>query len=373
MAHSPTGLTAEAPTFTDLEGPVDSFLTPAVLEKSPLFQDERFPNIVTTLSGTVLASWGSQNIRVRRSEDGGATWGEPITVDPNGFQGGGTLVDETTGAVFLFVQDGHPPSPLTVYKSDDDGRTWSATEVVLHPDASGAIPSMHMNESGITLRRGPHAGRLIRASRYYAKGNQSAHWPNHYTNAIYSDDHGATWSSSAPFPENGTGEAAIAELADGTLLYNSRSHFPQNPRSTRRRQAISDDQGASWKDWTLVEALPDGRQDRAYGCMGGLVRLPIRDEDILVYSNLDTDQATRERVTIWVSFDGGATWPVKRLAHEGPSAYSSLATGRPGTPSEGWIYLHYENGGDGGSTVARFNLTWALDGQRTGDGAVPPL
>ena len=105
--------------------------------------------------------------------------------------------------------------------------------------------------------------------------------------------------------------------------------------------------------------------------LDGLVRLPVAGQDILVFSNIDTPRATRERSTVWASFDGGQTWPIKRLMYDGPSAYSSLTAGRPGTPSEGWIYLHFEGGPAGGSQVARFNLTWLLQGEATGDGNVP--
>ena len=75
---------------------------------------------------------------------------------------------------------------------------------------------------------------------------------------------------------------------------------------------------------------------------------------------------------MWASFDGGKTWPLKRLVDGGRSGYSSLAVGRPGTPSEGWIYLHFEGGPKGGSTVARFNLSWLIEGAETGDGRLPP-
>jgi len=74
---------------------------------------------------------------------------------------------------------------------------------------------------------------------------------------------------------------------------------------------------------------------------------------------------------VWASFDGGETWPIKRRVFEGPSAYSSLAAGRSGTPSEGWIYAHFEGGPIGGSAVARFDLAWLLGGEPTGDGVVP--
>ena len=67
-----------------------------------------------------------------------------------------------------------------------------------------------------------------------------------------------------------------------------------------------------------------------------------------------------------MSFDGGKHWPLKRLVTEGGFGYSSLSAGRPGTPSEGWIYVHYERGG---GRVARLNLSWLLKGKATGDGA----
>ena len=64
-----------------------------------------------------------------------------------------------------------------------------------------------------------------------------------------------------------------------------------------------------------VEVLPDGHPHRSYGCMGGLVRLPVAGRDILVFSNIDTPNAKRERATVWASLDGGCTWPVKRLVY----------------------------------------------------------
>lgn len=351
------------------EGSLSPFLGAPQFDEQQIYTDERFPNIVVTTKGTLLATWGNKHIRVRRSEDGGVTWGPEITIANPGFHGGGTTVDENTGDILVFVEEKHPPAPVTVYRSKDDGRTWSPEEFVVSPDQLGHLPSMHMNEQGITLRHGRHKGRLIRPSRYYGEKNDRSEWPNHYTNAVYSDDGGKTWKTSDPFPENGTGEACIIELSDGRLYYNSRVHWQERPNNTRRRAAWSDDGGHSWKDWTIVEVLPDGHQHRSYGCMGGLTRLPVAGRDILIFSNIDTPNAKRERATVWASFDGGQSWPVKRLVHDGPSAYSAMVAGRPRTPSEGWIYLHFESGT--GSRVARFNLAWVLEGEPTGDGQVP--
>tara|TARA_B100000029_G_scaffold107470_1_gene98496 strand:- start:712 stop:1926 length:1215 start_codon:yes stop_codon:yes gene_type:complete len=350
-----------------------SFLGKATFEKQRLFDDQRYPNVVVTNKGTILSVWGNDGVFVRRSEDGGKSWKNIITVSKKGYHGGGTTVDRNSGDILVFIEDRQPPAPLTVYRSQDDGRSWHAQSTIMEKDEAGNSPSMHMNEHGITLQRGPYKGRLIRPTRYYGPNGGGAEWPLQYTNAIYSDDGGKSWKTSKPFPEKGTGEAALVELADGRIYYNSRMHWSQRPRNKRRREAWSNDGGVSWKKWRIIEALPDGDQGRTYGCMGGLTRLPLKDRDILIFSNLDTNATYRERVSVWASFDGGKTWPIKRLADAGRSGYSSLAVGRSQSPSEGWIYLFYEHDPFKGAHIARFNLTWLLDGEVTGDGELPNL
>ena len=325
-----------------------------------IFSDERFPNIVVAMDGTVIATWGSEIYRVRRSEDGGETWGPEITLANPGFQGGGTLVDENTGDILVFVEEGHPVSPLTVYRSKDNGKSWNPEEIEIYPDSNGNVPSMHMNERGITLKYGKHAGRLIRPARCYSNGNDREFWPEHYSTAIFSDDRGKSWHTSKPFPANGTGEAALEELSDGRIYYNSRRHLSTDGLNPRMRHiAWSNDCGESWQDLSVSEVLPDGDQMRDYGLMGGLVRLPLKNQDILLFSNIESEEG-RTHGTVWASFDGGITWPVKRLVDEGSFAYSSMAAGREGTPSEGMIYLLYESGK--GAKIARFNLAWVTEG-----------
>jgi hypothetical protein len=362
------------------DGPIEPFLGAPRFDMQPLFVGQRFPNVVVATDGTVLATWGRDRYQVRRSEDGGATWGPAITVADPGFHGGGALVDEQSGDVLVFVEDQHPPSQLTVYRSSDHGKNWNTHEVVIHADDQGNVPSMHMSETGITLRHGPHSGRLLRPARVYER-------PRGYNTAIFSDDGGSTWHSSGSFPDRGTGEGGVVELSDGRLYYSSRKHFFEDgtPFSHQRLFALSLDGGLSWQDLGAHRTLPDGPRYRGeearganynghFGMMAGLVRLPVKHRDILLYSNADTPSHERISLTVWASFDGGGTWPVRRLVFAGPSAYSSLAAGRPGTPSEGWIYLQFEGGPDGvysAGQLARFNLAWLLQGERTGDGTIP--
>ena len=362
---------------TRLEGRLEAFSGPPRMDLQDIYGDERFPNAVVSLDGVVVATWGAQHLVVRRSEDGGATWGEEISVG-EGIHAGGVTVDEATGDIVLFGHPEHPPgdtspAPRTMYRSADAGKAWQVAPADFGCDAKGMLPSLHYAEHGVALRRGPHPGRLLRPARVFDQGGG-------YNMAIYSDDHGRTWQASQPFPVDGTGEGAVAELSDGRVYYSSRRHRFADGEELRsdRLRAWSDDGGETWTDPEYQKGLPDGPRYRGtdkrganynghFGMAGGLVRLPVAGRDILIYSNADHDGHERIRMTAWASLDGGSTWPVKRLVDDGPSAYSSLTTGRPGTQSEGWIYLQYEVRGAGGR-MARFSLSWLLEGEATGNG-----
>ena len=150
-----------------VESSLESFLNEAVFEKQRLFNDQRYPNIVVTTKGTVLSVWGNNGVVVRRSEDGGKSWKHSITLAKAGYNGGGTIVDNNSGDILVFVEDKQPPAPLTVYRSQDDGKSWKAQSTIIEKDEAGNSPSMHMNEHGITLQHGHNKGRLLRPTRYY--------------------------------------------------------------------------------------------------------------------------------------------------------------------------------------------------------------
>ena len=349
-----------------------------LFEKQMIFKGERFPNIIVAQDGSIVANWGKENCISRRSSDGGRTW-EPAIDIGQGINGGGLTMDENSGEIIAFIEKEHPPSNIKCYKSIDNGKTWDESEIIIFPDSNGIIPSMHMNEHGITLKNKKYKGRLIRPSRFYnAKSSaerklmyssaKEKMWKDQYTNAIYSDDGGKTWVTSEPFPAKGTGEAAIVELSDGTLYYNSRRHFSTDGLNPRMRHiATSKDGGHSWKNIYVSKDLPDGDQSRDYGLMAGLDRLPYKDYDLLVFSNIESDIG-RKNGTVWLSFDGGKSWPIKKLVESEGFKYSSMTVGRKNTPSEGYIYLLYETGTKenfndyGGGMVARFNLSWLMEG-----------
>lgn len=77
----------------DQTGPaVGSHLSAPELTLQPLFSNQRFPNVVIALDGTIVATWGQDHLRSRRSCDGGETW-EPVVDIRRGdsIHGGGTI------------------------------------------------------------------------------------------------------------------------------------------------------------------------------------------------------------------------------------------------------------------------------------------
>jgi sialidase-1 len=390
------------------EGPLDVFLGEPFFDMQVVFDEGdhvREPYLAIAVDGTLLAVRNNKK-HLRRSEDGGRSWGEIIDM-PITHSDSNMIVDENTGDIMsVRMWDGTD----RVFRSTDHGKTWMEEEITINLSelrarfAEAGVKErvtkvdqdkigtyyMHANasEAGVTLRHGEHKGRLLVSATFrpHAKTHPSDRESADeiFSCAVYSDDGGATWQVSGLFPEGFTEEAALTELHDGRIYYNSRSHSGYydktlarklRPDETMRREAWSNDGGQTWEDLNISQVLPDGGgYGRGYGMKGGLTRLPVKDRDVLVFSNADTGGGDRKKMTVWASFDGGKTWPMKRLVYAPYGAYSSLVAGRSDTASEGVIYLLFEGGPDGrysAMQVARFNLSWILEGERTGSGKVP--
>lgn len=341
---------------------VESAQTP-MFDIQLLYDNVRIPNIVVTTDGTVLA-FGKSGRLVRRSTDRGQSWTPSKEVGHDA--GGSAIVDANTGDVMVVrSKQGY------LWRSKDQGQSWRREEILVRPNPlghgspDGVGVQTSCSESGVTLQHGEYKGRLLMPARVQPPygNNDQEWWPYNYNTAIYSDDEGKTWQTAAPV-QSGTGEGTLAELSDGAIYYNSRSHMSVDHR---RRIAWSYTGGEMFVDWRVCDELREVGQPfyfkygtkPSYGCNAGLVHLPLEctgGKDVLIYSAPDDPGGTRVRMTVWASFDRGETWPIKRLVNEGRSAYSSLAAGPDGT-----IYLLFE----GGKTklydqmrVARFNLSW---------------
>ncbi|MFD0318339.1 exo-alpha-sialidase [Streptomyces flavalbus] len=289
----------------------------------------RIPAIVRTNDGTLLAFAEGRvlncgdatdiDIVLKRSTDGGRTWG-PLQVINDG--GGDThgnpapVVDRKTGRVLLAqtYNTGRPDSahcaipcdraPWLQY-SDDDGRTWSRPR-----DLSAELLPAHWNSwfatgpvHGVQLTRGAHAGRLVLGvnAETYSGGRVTA---NHAA-LVISDDGGEHWRIGAtdthPVAADGTfrqkpSEVTPAELPDGTLLVSSRDE--EGTDLGHRSQTLSRDGGESFS--TPFTGLPDLYTPEVQGALLSL------DDRVLLSAPGDPDR--RRTMMLRSSHDGGRTW-----------------------------------------------------------------
>lgn len=320
----------------------------------------RIPSLVTTTNGTLLAISdaryenssdvpGDIDLVVRRSTDNGDTWSSEITINTEHGGDACTVVDKTTGRIFVFYaysefqgifsSDGNPNSPNCLRSqyvySDDDGLTWSAP-VDLTADLYEVGDKSYWASagSGIQLRNGT----LVIPIGVVRPGNQI------FGALIYSTDHGTTWNRSATNSFSGFDENTLIELNDGRIMVNSRNHYGTG----RRLITYTSDLGSTWEpyafDATLIDPICQGNILRYTSTLDGY------NQDRILFSN---PGSTSGRIdgTLRISYDEGQTWAYSKLYQTGSSAYSSTAI-----LPDGKIGLLYESDGYTKIKFKRFNL-----------------
>jgi Neuraminidase (sialidase) len=350
----------------------------------------RIPGIVCTSKGTLLAycearrsaggDWGTIDIMLRRSTDGGQTWSPPrkivnvkgpVQKNPVALAQGlakpdeitinnpVAIVDRKTGAVhFLYCVE---YARCYHMRSDDDGETFSEAA-----DITPAFEKFRSDYDWKVLATGPGHGIQLENGRllcpvWLSTGTGGhAHRPS-CVSVIYSDDHGRTWDrgeivAADPQPKNPS-ETAAVQLADGRVMLNLRHEAAPHFRAV----SLSSDGATGWSELRFDPQLPEPI------CMGSIVRYSQQPEDdanrLLFVNPHNPQDRARVNVTIKLSTDEGQTWPVQRSLEPGVSGYCDLAVGPDKT-----IYCFYERGSVDEShyrpktlCVARFNLAWLME------------
>ena len=291
----------------------------------------RIPSVVVTSKGTVLAfcegrrksrsDTGDIDLVLKRSTDGGATWG-PLQVvwddGPNTVGNPCPVVDRDTGTIWLplthnlgedhesKIIDRTAKGTRTVWvvKSTDDGVTWSKP-VEITKDVKKPEWTWYATGPGIGIQT--KNGRLVIPCDFVEAETKKGG-----SHVLWSADHGATWTPGGAIV-GGVNECQVAERSDGSLLLNLRNHHtPARERAT----ATSSDGGATWSpvaaDATLVEPV----------CQASILRYSW-DPSRLLFSN-PADRKSRIRMTVRLSRDEGATWTTVREFGDAPAAYSCL-------------------------------------------------
>lgn len=352
----------------------------------------RIPGVVVTKAGTVLAycearksnsDWGTIDILLRRSTDGGKTWDDaqklaavpgpkarnPVALakklgskDDLTYNNPVMIADRSGAVHFLFCLE---YMRCFYARSDDDGKTWTKpTEIT-----ASAFDPFKAEIDWKAIATGPGHGIQLTSGRllvpvWVSLGTGGGGHGDSVSATIYSDDGGKTWKPGAvaiPNTKDWTSpnECCVAELSDGTVMLNARSPSKAN----RRLVTFSGDGATKWTKPKFDDALPDPV------CMGSLLAVP--DKKVLLFSNPDNLERAgaktppapgsgrdRKNVSVRLSTDDGKTWTAKQTVESGFSAYSDLARAKDGT-----ILLFYERAGEKGGnygrlTVARFPLEW---------------
>jgi hypothetical protein len=345
----------------------------------------RIPAIITAADGSLVTvtdkRWNNTadlknkiDLVVRRSTDNGQSWSAPLTISnfgsPNGTGDAALVLDKVVNPgtlLCLFAANvgfgaSTPTVPINIQycKSTDNGQTWSLpSDITNQVYGAGCSNPISKTWYGAFVASGRmhqlRSGRIIAVLdvRQTSGGTQ-----DNFT--MHSDDGGSTWvAETSDATTNGiaaagqANEAKLVQLDNGNLMMSTR-HAPNQLMS------ISTNAGVKWGTATsnaqLVEPSCNGDFIRYTSTVDGYNKSRL-------LQSIPNNSGTRKDVSVFISYDEGATWNTSRSIYPQASAYSSLTILPDGT-----IGIYYENGEYGDvydMYFARFSLNWLTNGADT--------
>ncbi|MET7903571.1 sialidase family protein [Streptomyces sp. NPDC005355] len=314
----------------------------------------RIPAVVATRAGTLLAfaegrvassaDYGRIDLVLKRSADGGRTWGPVQVVARNGtgtagnpapvvLEGGAhdgrivlVHVRSAASATEDRIRRGEVSAAdarrVWLTHSDDEGVAWSkAREITGQTKRPEWRWYATTPGHAIRLRHGEHAGRIVVPANHSlpptAPGDDGTEGVYNGGHDLLSDDDGETWRigyvDDNPDGYVNVNETTAAELPDDRVYFNTRT---DGTAPGNRADACSHDGGA-----TL---------DLPFRPQAGLVTPVVEgsvlhpgEPDVLLYSG-PADPGYRALMTVRASRDGGVTWRPVHTVDGLPAAYSDL-------------------------------------------------
>ncbi|MFC9510031.1 exo-alpha-sialidase [Streptomyces sp. NPDC057002] len=330
----------------------------------------RIPAVVATATGTLLAfcegrvgsrdDFGHIDVVLKRSTDGGRTWGPLQVAAENGdaLAGNPAPVVLDTGRVLLVhvrnaalatedaIRRGKVSAAdgrrVWVRHSDDEGLTWSAPKEITQ-ETKKPQWRWYATAPGHAIQLS--TGRIVVPANHSLpptgtdNGTEGRYNGGH---CLLSDDRGTTWRIGYVDDDTdgyiNANETTAAELPDGRVYFNTRN---DSTSPGTRADAHSADGGQ-----TLVKPFRPQAGLAAPVCEASVLQL--RDPDVLLYSG-PADPGFRALMTIRASTDGGTTWRPAFTVDGLPAAYSDLVRVDPDT-----VGLLYETGDFGAYETITF-------------------
>ena len=327
----------------------------------------RIPAVVRAESGDILAfaearrnspkDYGDIDLVLKRSTDGGRTWGEMTVVwdDKDNVCGNpSVVVSGRSGRVILLatwnygkdterkisLRESEDTRRVFCLYSDDDGLTWSDAREIT---ADVKKPEWTWYATGpchaVQKVKAPHKGRIIVPCDHGDFDEKVSH-----SHIIYSDDDGLTWHLGG---DPGTGnESTVAELKNGALMLIMRGTRTPDRTGQYRTVSLSRDGGktfsAPYKEKALIEPV----------CEASLINYCANGKlsSTLLFSNPEC-MPERKNMTIKQSDDSGRTWHTVILLSEKPAAYSDMVV-----LGNGDVGIFYETGEEGPYEKMVFSL-----------------
>lgn len=266
----------------------ETWSAPASICNTPL--DDRDAGVIETSQGTLVVNWftslafesygrrrlqqGSEvhrqwlyhaekltpDIRrqwlgcwMRRSEDGGATWGEPIRHTATTPHGPIELAD---GRLLLVGRRNDPNgAKMVVEQSTDDARSWQGLAIIPHfpEDDPNQYHEPHLAEAA--------DGTLVAMFRYHFRVPGKSGYDNlqSYLRQAESQDGGKTWTAARPTPLLGY-PPHLLRLRDGRLLCVWGRRTPPYGEYA----CLSDDNGKTWNVEQQIHLAAAANSDLGY-------------------------------------------------------------------------------------------------------------
>lgn len=316
------------------EGPLKAFLGQPWLKEAQVFADQHAPNVVVSREGTVVTVFGyPSDVKVRRSEDGGETWADPVLWrDDKGVVhfAYGVLDPAKTrevGEWTFYHRVCRDPKAKILQWSDP---------VEMAPDRKQDV---FFNNKPIRLANGNWLMPVVvRNGKQPDDGKMHPyHWGYESAGALVSSDGGMTWGVAGATPKltnSGYGakdtfcwEAGAFQRTDGTVVIFVRNSWGLLQASESR------DEGKSWNEFEPVN-IPNPT-----------ARIHVRKlptGEVLCLSNPNSRKTFENRspLAAFISYDDGVSFAkIVILDVNGKVMYPDAELAEDGHT----LHLHYES------------------------------